>query len=81
MNKRQTIVRLKEIETILNNKSYTFIDRQSFRNFCLIYEHALLKTALNFNVDPDSVSFYYEIEDGNGTKWKSPSKKKGGSSE
>lgn len=41
----------------------------AFRTFCLIYEIKLYESCLNRGVDPDSILFYYDAEEGKGIKW------------
>lgn len=36
------------------------------KHFRLVYEQALMEAALKHGIDPESVWFYHEIEDGKG---------------
>lgn len=51
-------------------KSTTKYD-SSFQHYCSIYTQGLYEATLKYGVDPESedVYFYYDIQDGKGTKW------------
>lgn len=68
MTKNEAVCRLKDIKGFMASmKDYK--DLSSFQYFSLIHEEALLEVAIKNDVDPDSVYFAYEIEEGKGKKW------------
>jgi len=64
MTRAETQARLDELNSDPKNTCGS-----TFKVFCNIHEAALYEAALKYGVDPDSVWFAYEIEEGKGTKW------------
>lgn len=71
MTKNDAVTRLAEVKKQMKElESKGYYGLASFKNFSLIYEEALLEKCIQSGIDPDSVWFHYEVDDGKGIKWK-----------
>lgn len=69
MTRAEAIQRLEEIKKQMVSLT-TYKELGSLRYFCLIHEEATLEKCLKAGIDPDSVWFHFDVDDGKGIKWK-----------